>query len=443
MTLEATAGLGGSRVDRVETIREQEAVTFPIEAIALCLYFGRDAFAGAFRYYATIMHLGALWFIPDLVAFLCMATFAYRYAIKQSNPFAIFTLLYLLFSLYVGYVFLNDYRGGLSALKMIAPVFVGFCFCSREVKDCKFLLSVVHCLFYISIIGLVWSSRVQFPWVGFEYETFGASRTAARLWWANGDTRLQGFAADSTMAAYFVLMGYVMTSPRRGLIWCVFWMPVAFYAINNLATSKTAAGTLVLYFLAMMLVRLFHERYRFNVLRTMSLLSFVCIFIPVVLMVVFAGTNLASVSRSLFSLQDRIDNSWQLPFVYMAKLMPTGFITGCGLGCFNYPQQLFSDKIFYWVPVDNFYIGTYLMFGPIFIVFMVFVVLAVARTKDIYKLTLVFVMNIYTITILSYGPATGLLIIGLAFSEVFRRPQRQSSRAIVRAPALAVPVRAR
>jgi hypothetical protein len=441
MALEATAGPGGSRV---EAMRGEE-IGFRIEALALCLYFGRDAFAGAFRYYATIMHLGALWFIPDLVAFLCMATFAYRYAIKQSNPLAIFTLLYILFSLYVGYVFLNDYRGGLSSLKMIAPIFVGFCFCGRQVKDCRFLLGFVHSLFYISIIGLVWSSRVQFPWVGFEYEAFGASRTAARLWWANGDTRLQGFAADSTMAAYFVLISYVLTAPRRGLIWCVAWMPVAFYAINYLATSKTAAGTLILYFLAMMLVRLFRERYRFNVLRTMSLASFACILIPVILMIAFAGTNLAGLSRSLFSLQDRIDNSWQLPFIYMGKLMPLGFITGCGLGCFNYPQQLFSDKIFYFVPVDNFYIGTYLMLGPIFIVFMTFVVLATARTKDIYKLSLVFVMNIYTITVLSYGPASGLLIIGLAFSEVFNRPPRQFSRVLVPAPAgaLAVPVRAR
>jgi hypothetical protein len=180
-------------------------------------------------------------------------------------------------------------------------------------------------------------------------------------------------------------------------------------------------------------------------LRSLALWSFLCIFIPIVLMIMFAGINLASVSRSLYSLQDRIDNSWQLPFVYMAKLMPTGFITGCGLGCFNYPQQLFSDKIFYWVPVDNFYIGTYLMFGPMFIVFMIFVVLAVARTMDIYKLSLVFVMNIYTITILSYGPASGLLIIGMAFSEVFNRPQRQLSRVRVPAPAgaQAVPIRAR
>jgi hypothetical protein len=437
MTLQSTVGPTGSRA---EYILEQDSVGYRVEAIALCLYFGRDAFAGAVRYYTSMMHLGVLWFIPDFVAFLCMATFAYRYAIKQSNPLAIFTLLYILFSLYIGYVFLNDYRGVLSSLKMIAPIFVGFCFCQREFKDYRFVLGFIHFLFYTSMIGLLWSSRVKFPWVGFEYESFGAARQAAKLWWTGGETRLQGFAADSTMAAYFVLIAFVFTSPRRSTLWCLFWAPIAFYAINHYATSKTAAGVLLVYVCALLCVRLFSERYRFGVLRNMAMLSFLCILIPVLLMVAFAGTNMASISKSLFSLQDRVDNSWQLPFVYMAQLFPMGFLFGCGLGCFNYPHQLFSDKISYWVPVDNFYIGTYLMIGPIFVVFMIFVFLAVARTRDIYKLTAVVVMNLYTVTVLSYGPASGLLMIGFAFSEVFNRPARRAPKALYQRPGDAVAV---
>jgi len=134
-------------------------------------------------------------------------------------------------------------------------------------------------------------------------------------------------------------------------------------------------------------------------------------------MIFLSGSNLGG---ALFSLQDRINNSWQLPFVYMSELMPLGFLTGCGLGCFNYPQQLFSNKVSYYVPVDNFYIGTYLMFGPIFVAFMVCVFFAIMRTKDIYKLSVTIAMNLFTITVLAYGPASGLLIMGFAFSEVFR-----------------------
>jgi hypothetical protein len=64
------------------------------------------------------------------------------------------------------------------------------------------------------------------------------------------------------------------------------------------------------------------------------------------------------------------------------------------------------------------------MLGPAFVIFMIFVILAVARTTDIYKLTIVFLMNFYTVTILNYGPASGLLIVALGFCEVFNRPSR-------------------
>jgi hypothetical protein len=74
---------------------------------------------------------------------------------------------------------------------------------------------------------------------------------------------------------------------------------------------------------------------------------------------------------------------------------------------------------------------------------MVFVILAVARTRDIYKLTVIFVMNFYTITVLGYGPASGLLVITMGFSEVFGRKLKTrtfsaESNAIGRQPLLRV-----
>lgn len=134
------------------------------------------------------------------------------------------------------------------------------------------------------------------------------------------------------------------------------------------------------------------------------------------------GTDLApSHNGFFFSMQDRINNSWQLPFVYLSQLMPIGIFTGCGVGCFNYPQQLFSNLQAYWVPVDNFYIGTYIMFGFPFVIFMWMVFRAASGITDVYKLSMIFVMNIFTITVLSYGPATGLLVIAVGFSEVFSK----------------------
>ena len=392
---------------------------FSFEAIALFLYFYRDAFAGALRYYFSIVKLDALWFLPDIFALFCIVAFVQRYVITGRSLMAILTLLYMTFALYVGYIFLGYASATASAFKMMAPVFVGFCFCGRDFSRYKWLLVSIHFIFYVTIVGIILSAHVKLPWVGFAYESFGATRTATRLWWANGGERLAGFAADSTMAAFFVFITYVLTSIRRSLAWCLFWAPIGMYAIN-LTTNKTSMGVMLVYTICMVFIRLLPEREKFPMLRRMAYLSFLSIFVPILLMIFFTGAKIGAISRTLFSLQDRIDNSWQLPFVYMADLMPIGFLTGCGLGCFNYPQQIFSNKISYYVPVDNFYIGTYLMFGPIFVVFMIFVIVAVLKTKDIYKLSATVAMNLFTITVLAYGPASGLLMIGAAFSEVFR-----------------------
>jgi hypothetical protein len=177
---------------------------------------------------------------------------------------------------------------------------------------------------------------------------------------------------------------------------------------------------LVLYLLLLVFVRMLPERSRFPAIRTIALWSYASIFVPFFMIVVASGT--AAVPHStLFSILDRINNSWQKPFIYMTQLMPIGLVTGCGAGCFNYPQQLFSPLAAFWVPVDNFYIGTYLMFGLPFVAFMVMVFRATFGATDVYKLTLIFVVNLFTITVLNYGPASGLLIIALSFSEVFSR----------------------
>lgn len=419
------------------------AWTLPtLEGLAVGLYFGRDAFAGVVRYYASRLHLDPLWFVPDIFAFACVCAFIYRYAFKQTNVLAILLILYMLFALFLGYVFLGEVKGLASSIKMIAPAFVGFCFCGRDFKDKKSLLKFIYFLFFASMLGIFWSAHARLPWVDFSYESFGAQRTAARLWWTGGETRISGFAADSTMAAYFVLITYVFTSIRKNVLWCLLWAAPAFYTIH-LSTNKTALGVLAIYLAALLLVRACREEQRFSALRALALWSFACILIPGALMLSLSGTNLGRIAKGLYSLQDRINNSWQLPFVYMNDLMPLGYFTGCGLGCFNYPQQLFSNKVSYYVPVDNFYIGTYLMFGPVFVLFMLFVILAVARSQDIYKLTVIFVMNFYTITVLGYGPASGLLVITMGFSEVFgprisSRVFGAGSNAIGRQPVLRV-----
>jgi len=337
--------------------------------------------------------------------------------IRNRSVLAALVLLQVFLSLILGYFMLGTASALSSSFKMMLPIFVGFSFCDSNIGSYKRMLAIVSAIFYISLVGVLWSKYHRMPWIGFKYESFGATREAGRLWWSAAEERLSGFAADNTMAAFFLLVSFVMTSIRRSTLWCVFFGGIAIYAIK-LTTSKTTMLVLLLYLVLLVMVRMLPEKSRFPALRTIALWSFASIFVPGILILFASG---AAVGRHdlLFSMMDRINNSWQLPFVYMAQLMPIGFITGCGAGCFNYPQQLFSNLASYWVPVDNFYIGTYLMFGLPFAVFMWMVFRAAFQVTDVYKLSLIFAVNLFTITVLNYGPATGLLIIAMSFSEVF------------------------
>lgn len=396
-------------------------ISLNIEAIALGAYLIRDAFGGVIRYYTSIYHINALWYVPDAIAILCLVQFFVHCILRNRSTLALLVFVQIMLSLVLGYFMLGTVNAAVSSFKMMLPVFVGFCFCDSSLGSYRKLLSVIAVTFYLSVIGVFLTKFYLMPWVGYKYESFGAVREAGRLWWAYGgdDQRLMGFAADNTMAAFFILVSFAITSIRMSTPWCLVFGSIAIYAIK-LTTSKTTMIVLVLYLLLLVFVRMLPEKSRFPAIRSIAQWSFVSIFVPFFMIVVASGT--AAVPHStLFSIVDRINNSWQKPFIYMSQLMPIGLVTGCGAGCFNYPQQLFSPLAPFWVPVDNFYIGTYLMFGLPFVAFMVMVFRATFGATDVYKLTLIFVVNLFTITVLNYGPASGLLIIALCFSEVFSR----------------------
>ena len=396
-------------------------ISLNIEAIALGTYLIRDAFGGVIRWGTSILHVDPLWYLPDFIALLCLAQFVIHCILRNRSTMATLVLVQVMLSLVLGYIMLGTGNAAVSAFKMMLPVFVGFCFCDSSLGSYRKLLTVIAATFYLSVIGVILTKFYPMPWIGYKYESFGAVREAGRLWWAYGgdDQRLMGFAADNTMAAFFILISFAITSIRKSTTWCLLFGGIAVYTIR-LTTSKTTMIVLVLYLLLLVLVRMLPEKARFPAIRNIALWSFASIFVPFFMIVLASGT--AAIPHStMFSILDRINNSWQLPFVYLNQLMPIGLITGCGAGCFNYPQKLFSPLASFWVPVDNFYIGTYLMFGMPFVAFMVMVFRATFGATDVYKLTLIFVVNLFTITVLNYGPASGLLTIALSFSEVFSR----------------------
>jgi hypothetical protein len=434
----AVAGPGQGRAPAFRgLISGPDALLWNLEAPTLVAYFLRDMTAGATRYYLAMLRLEALWFIPDLMAAICLVAFVRRTVVRGNNAAALLTLTYLALALFVGFVVLGTVAAAASSFKMMLPVFVGFCFTGRLIGSYRRMLVAVHAMFYASVAAVLISSVQVMPWVGFRLESFGAVREAGRLWWAGDSERLSGFAADSTMSSFFIMITFVMTAPRRSWIWVAVFGPIGLYTAY-LTTNKTSTGVIALYMLAWAGVRLVPMARRFAAIRLLGLGSFAAVAIPVLLIGVLAGVDLEGVNPILFSMQDRINNSWQLPFAHMLRFSPTGYFIGCGLGCFNYPQELFSPKLLqYWVPVDNFYLGTYFMLGLPFLFFLYFAVKSLARSGDVYRYNLAFAMNIFTVTILSYGPASGLLTMGIILSDIFSASDERGPSVLALRPAAA------
>lgn len=392
------------------------------------LYAIRDTLTGSIRFYMDLFHLSSLWFVPDLLAFGIMALFV-RQAIfiNRSLPALIFMLSFVAAAV-IGVIYMNQSRlAFMTAVKAVVPIFVGMAFMGRSATEMRYARIILFTMMSMSVIGLIFAPYADYPWVGAEINNFGFAKTVGKLWWDGGVIRYGGFAGDSTMAAFMVVFPYVMLH-RYLPHWANFLLwPVLWHALD-VSTSKTASGVMgvfIAYYLFINFIVPSARRHGVNIYT--ASLSYILVLAPIGLILLFSGARLDASNPGLFSLQDRIDNSWQLPFTYLTETYPLGLVTGCGLGCFSYPMT-YTEMANYWVPVDNFYITTYLFMGIPFLIMLVGQMFSIRHIKDDTKLILIFLLNIYTITVACYGPSFATILAGYMFSDLFLKRDHRWTR---------------
>jgi hypothetical protein len=388
--------------------------------ITYLLFAFRDGLTGSIRWFFSLFHLDFLWFIPDLLAFGSVFFFIVYQVFKMRNLAAILFVGAFFFSCGIGILFMNDSIFGLSAsIKSFIPIFVGLCFFRRSITEYKWVRVLIMVMFLSSMIGLIVSPYVDFPWFGQTISTFGIERQATKLWWTGGQIRYGGLAGDSTMAAFMTTFTYYLISRYWGF-WpnVMMWGPII-WAVQT-STSKTALLTFI-GFMGLYLIGYFYRNtaYHLPLLRFFAKCSFLMILIPPVLMITLSGADLGAISPNLMSMQDRIDNTWQMPFVYLSDIFPAGLFFGCGIGCYAYPMD-YTSMVNYNVSLDNFYLTTMVMMGYPFVLFVVLQFFAVKQAQDHIKLMLIVLFNFYSFTIQCYGPSFATLMFGYIFSEMFR-----------------------
>ena len=403
----------------VASARKESDLLYLFMVIAFLLFATRDGLTGAVRYFLSLVHLDMLWFVPDLMAFALVVVFAYQQIFVKRNPIGIMFVFAFIFSLGVSVYFMkSDVLAFVSTIKSFTPMFIGFCFYNRSITERRWVRWFLMVLLAASIVGLILNRFVEYPWAGQTITAFGVEKQASKLWWQGGEVRYGGFAGDSTMAAYMVVFIYALLSPYMSLAVNVALWPFMGWAIQT-STSKTALGIFVIYVMMFIFARLlkYPERIK-TFLRRTALWSFLALLLPPVLMLALSGVSLEDLSPTLMSMADRINNTWQQPFETVAELFPVGLVLGCGIGCFAYPMQ-YTPMADYHVPLDNFYMTTFIMMGFPFLVTVLYQIYSVRYIKDPVRLSLITLFNLYSITVQCYGPSFATLMYGYIFSEMF------------------------
>jgi len=406
---------------------------FLVLVTVMLMFAYRDMLTSSLRYYLSLVHLGVLWFVPDILSFGIMGYFTWNIALKHRSPFAILLVLSFTFSMTVGIIFMQTNLFSMfSAAKLFMPFFVGASMVGRSVTELRWVTRALIALFVISTVGVLLEPHISYPWLGQALDNFGQVKKVGRIWWAGGGKiRYGGFAGESTMASYMMLIPYAIVHFRFSrLVNALLWIPI-YYAIT-LTTNKTAL-IVFFFFIIWYLYTHFLSADPTRLLRRIAALSFLTIPIVFIAMVVLSGVDLTSVDPVLFSLQDRIQHTWGFPFIWMSENYPAGLFIGCGMGCFTYPMQ-YTKLASLWVPVDNFYLSTLAMMGLPFAVFVIGMFTAVYKSASRQKLLLIAMVNFYSVTVQGYGPSTCAILLAYAFSDMFLPSGRNWMRKFARQP---------
>lgn len=386
---------------------------------AAVILFLRDGLAGLVRFYLDSYHASLLWFAPDLVAAIGFVLFVQGPLLRLQSPLALLIVVQFCLSLAIGIVFMTSPPLAIiSSIKLFVPFALGYAMAGQSFTDERWKRIAILAILAISVAGLLMAPFVNFPWVGAEFQSLGVTRVANRQWWSDSLTqRHGGFAYDNTSAAFLCVFLYAVIYthlPARWRLLLIGPISVALWFSN----SKTAILTWLMYLAYLLFMRQVRADRSQNWSVRLARLSFLFVPIPVLLMLSVSGLDLSDISTQLVSVQDRINNTWQFPFLYLSRENPLLLLTGCGLGCFTYPM-FYTPLTALNVPLDNYYLTSMVTFGGSFLIIILGMLWRGTRSVSAEKLVLILLFNIYSVTVQCFGPASTGFLLAYAFSDMF------------------------
>jgi hypothetical protein len=405
-------------------VRTNSALTVfeRLSILALLSYAVREPFVGAVQFYLNQLNLGVLWFVPDIMGFVCIgAILAVELTQAGSLKFA-FIIIVIFYYMLLGYISIGSFASSLSGFKALLPLFVGLTLTERVLQRRSIRLTLVL-LLLLAIAGLWYSAYNELPWAGLNFDSgIGESRTFKSIQWAGstGAYRPFGFSGDQHYAGSSILflLALIGVSNRRALFYAL-CLPAG--AAIYISTSRTSLLAFLLLVALCFTFDVLEKRTRPGLTALVAAaLPFFTIVAPVTIMIFAQMYSGNDVPGELFSLWVRGHDVFLQPFALMPVFAPNAWLFGFGLGGVGFPvrQSAYSS---YEAIIDNFLLFSYYSFGIPFLLFYFGMCVRNCYESDIYKRILFCVTVIFGQFILGWANGMFMLVFGYAASSSFLR----------------------
>lgn len=332
--------------------------------LAIAMILGREAFAGALRYYLDRFGLGPLWFLTDAVLMAAVGLVILQYVVNKAQNRYFYAILVVAFFLAVGivsgYAHGNNTNSIVSAVKIAMPLIATLVIYPRFL-DLKAFRIVLALIFVLAVLGVFYNRTAEMPWAGYSISQFGVTRAAARQWWIEGESRIAGLGAGSGATANIILLMTLLLA--RGI--ARVQAKAAVYAFALAAVYMTTSRTPLIALSCAALVDLWPLRFgrRQNLDRApLAILFFIATLLPMIYsMVVVFGDDIARYKASSFL--DRLNYTWPTMLSLSYDSGWASFLFGQGFGSVGSPAQYSGKYISPISAVDNFMVYMFSVFG--------------------------------------------------------------------------------
>lgn len=392
--------------------------TTGLARVAFLAFAVREPFSGAVQWLLDSVGLSPMWFVPDVLAAICLTALVFEDAFLFASGFYIILILYLIASMTLGWAVSDSLASVASGFKAVLPIFVGVLI-AREVTTRGVMQKALYILLMLAIVGVPFSIIYPLPWAQLSFDAgLGSRQFQATVWGSGGSFRPFGFASDMHGAGVSIMMLWILLglNRRSGIYYLT---GIAALVAVFLTTSRTGFAVFSLLFALRYAFDRMGGDIRRGCLSAAAIIPWAACCLPFAIIAFGTLVPRSETGPLLDSVWIRGNQVFLAPFEFMSGFFSLAWAFGFGLGGIGFPLMK-SDYAAYASIIDNFDLWGYYTFGIPFLFMIVYVVSRASQQADVDRRFVFCALALFGQFILGWPTPPFMILLGYAVAPLMR-----------------------